>query len=470
MNYPFWEIPILGSGWVIGIIAIFHVMISQFAVGGGLYLPLAERKTQRMTDPYLREEWRKQLVKHSKFFLTVTGIYGTVSGVGIWFAIGLTHPEATSTLIHNFVFGWAIEWVFFLVELATAAVYYYTWGRIDDKLHLKVGWVYAGASVATLIIINGILAFMLTPGDTWLAIAGTGQEASKFWNAFFNPTYWPSLLLRAGVCTSLAGVWALVTSSCIDGNKHPSLKSSLVRWSVRWLVPSFVATPFLMIWYLYMVPASQRSLLTLGIDTIGSGTFSTVTRIALIIIVTSATIVGVAYYLAYRNPEDFNLSHAIAILMLALMATGAGEYSREMLRKPYVIGRWMYSNGVRVPYVSRINQEGYLAHTNWTWNGDSNTVASSYSRGEAIFRGECGSCHTLNGYRPLTQLLAGRDHDNIGSFITMLHDYKADSPYRHFMPPMVGSKQDIDDLTNFLNAKVNPPVANAQHSVLQAQK
>ena len=39
MNYPFWDIPILGSGWVIGIIAIFHVMISQFAVGGGLYLP-----------------------------------------------------------------------------------------------------------------------------------------------------------------------------------------------------------------------------------------------------------------------------------------------------------------------------------------------------------------------------------------------------------------------------------------------
>jgi hypothetical protein len=35
MNYPFWDIPHIGSGWVIGMIAIFHVMISQFAVGGG---------------------------------------------------------------------------------------------------------------------------------------------------------------------------------------------------------------------------------------------------------------------------------------------------------------------------------------------------------------------------------------------------------------------------------------------------
>ncbi|MGD0788940.1 MAG: cytochrome ubiquinol oxidase subunit I [Terracidiphilus sp.] len=483
MNYPFWDIPYLGSGWVIGIIAIFHVMISQFAVGGGLYLPMAERKAQRMADPELRAAWLAQLVSHSKFFLILTGVFGTISGVGIWFAIGLTHPEATSTLIHNFVFGWAMEWVFFLVELSTAAVYYYTWNRIDPKLHLTVGWVYAGASAATLIIINGILAFMLTPGDTWLAVAGTGQEASKFWNAFFNPTYWPSLFLRCGVCISLAGVWALITSSRIDGDKQPALKASLVKWSVKWLVPSFVATPFLMIWYLYMVPASQRALLTLGIDTIGAGTFSTVTRIALIIVVTSATIVGVAYYLAYRNPVEFNLSHAVAVLLLALMATGAGEYSREMLRKPYVIGRWMYSNGVRVPYVSRINQEGYLAHSMWVWSGQqandptmlppvtfySTDPARTYSRGEAIFRGECGSCHTLSGYRPLKSLLAGRDRANIGSFIAMLHEYKPDSPYRRFMPPMVGTKQDVDDLTNYLNAQVNPAAPSSQKGALAAE-
>ena len=466
MNYPFWDIPLLGSGWVIGIIAIFHVMISQFAVGGGLYLPMAERKAMRMGDKQMGAEWLKQLASHSKFFLILTAVFGTVSGVGIWFAIGLTHPEATSTLIHNFVFGWAIEWVFFIVELTTIAVYYYTWGRIDPKLHLKVGWVYAGASVFTLIIINGILSFMLTPGDTWIGVAGTGQEAGKFWNAFFNPTYWPSLFLRTCVSISLAGVWALITASRIDGDKHPALKESKVKWSVQWLVPSFVAMPFLMIWYYMMVPASQQALLTLGIDTINAGTFSAVTRMALVIIVTSATIVGVAYYLAYRNPLEFNLSHALSILLLALIATGAGEYSREMLRKPFVIGRWMYSNGVRVNNVAHLNDTGYLPNSEWIWNGS----ASSYSHGEAIFRGECGSCHTLAGYRSLNALLAGRDRANIANFITMLHEHMADSPYRRFMPPMVGTKQDVDDLADYLNAQVNPPPPAAPKPLLTAHK
>ena len=451
MNYPFWEVPFIGSGWVIGLIAIFHVMISHFAVGGGLYLPLAERKALKEG----RQQWLQVLHGHAKFFLVLTGVFGAVSGVGIWFAIGLTHPEATSTLIHNFVFGWAMEWVFFMVELSCAAVYYYTWDRVPNELHLKVGWLYAGASFFTLAIINGILTFMLAPGDAWLSVAGTGAEASRFWQAFFNPTYWPSLFLRMMVCVSLAGVWALVTTSRIDGDRFPELKTSVVRWSARWLLPSFVLMPFLMGWYLWMVPESQRALLSLGISTIGMGTFSQVTRIALIIIMTSATIVGVAYFLAYRSPRDFTLAHALAVLVLALMATASGEYAREMLRKPYVIGRHMYSNGTRVNSIGKLNEAGYLQSTLWLRQ---NTEVA-WAKGEGMFRGQCGSCHTIDGYRSIRRLLAGRNRAALGNLLTMLHDYKPDSPYRRFMPPLTGTAEEIQALGDYLAARTAPPAA-----------
>lgn len=451
MNYPFWEVPVIGSGWVIGLIAIFHVMISHFAVGGGFYLPLAERKALREG----RQQWLGVLHGHAKFFLVLTGVFGAVSGVGIWFAIGLTHPEATSSLIHNFVFGWAMEWVFFMVELTTAAVYYYTWGRIPDSLHLKVGWVYAGASFCTLFIINGILTFMLTPGPVWLSVAGSGTESSYFWSAFFNPTFWPSLFLRMMVCAALAGVWALVTASRIDGDKEPALKSSVVRWSTRWLLPSFLLMPLLLGWYLWTVPESQRALLTLGISTIGMGTFSQVTRIALVIIMTSATIVGVVYFLAYRSPREFTLSHALAVLLLALVATASGEYSREMLRKPYVIGGHMYSNGTRVKSTASQNSAGYLQRSLWLRQaGD-----PAWSRGEAMFRGQCASCHTLDGYRSLRHLLAGRNRDSLANFLNMLHDYKPDSPYRRFMPPLTGTPDEVRVLGDYLAVRVGAPAA-----------
>lgn len=457
MNYPFWTVPNVGSGWIIGMIAIYHIMISHFAVGGGFYLPLAERKA--LKGGY--SAWCETLRGHSKFFLVLTGVFGAVSGVGIWFSIGLANPEATSTLIHNFVFGWAIEWVFFMVELTTAAVYYYTWGRIDSKLHVKIGWVYAGASLATLLIINGILTFMLTPGDAWLAVAGTGNEASRFWQAFFNPTYWPGLFLRIAVCTSLAGIWALVTTSRIDGTAFPRIKTEMVRWSAKWLIPSFLGMPLLLGWYLWAVPESQRALLTLGMSTIGSGMFTQVTRAALVIVMTSATILGVVYFFAWRSPLDFSFPHALAMLGLALIATASGEYSREMLRKPYVIGRHMYSNGVRVKTVPELNASGYLTHAHWIRTD----VSPEYAKGEAMFRGECMSCHTVDGYRSMRRLLAGRNRAAIGNLLTMLHDYKPDSPYRRFMPPLSGTAEEIRYLGDYLDHLENPTPATTPKAI-----
>ena len=162
---------------------------------------------------------------------------------------------------------------------------------------------------------------------------------------------------------------------------------------------------------------------------------------------------------------DFNLSHAMAVLLLALMATGAGEYTREMLRKPYVIGRWMYSNGVRVPYCQRINHEGYLAHTQL----DLERSCQRFCRGAVQLLAR--RSHLPRRVRllphpqrlsPAPELLDGRDRTNIRQLHRMLHDYKPDSPYRRFMPPMVGTKQDIDDLTNYLNAQVNPPAPGTE--------
>lgn len=79
MNYPFWEVPLLGGGMLIGVVAILHVCMSHFAVGGGLYLALTERKALREKDIVCLAFVRK----HSRFFLLLTVVFGAVSGVGI---------------------------------------------------------------------------------------------------------------------------------------------------------------------------------------------------------------------------------------------------------------------------------------------------------------------------------------------------------------------------------------------------
>ena len=47
-------------------------------------------------------------------------------------------PAATSSLIHNFVWGWAAEWGFFILEVATALLYSPSWDPLRPRTHLPI--------------------------------------------------------------------------------------------------------------------------------------------------------------------------------------------------------------------------------------------------------------------------------------------------------------------------------------------
>ena len=147
MNYPVWDVPI-GYGILMGVIAVLHVFVSHFAIGGGLYLVITERRARQAGDL----EALGFLRRLSKFFVLLTLVFGALSGVGIWFIIGLLNPTATEVLIHQFVWAWAIEWTFFVVEIAAALVYAYGWERLSARDHLRVGWIYFVAAWLSLFV------------------------------------------------------------------------------------------------------------------------------------------------------------------------------------------------------------------------------------------------------------------------------------------------------------------------------
>ena len=200
MNFPVWELG-LGGGVLIAVVSILHVFVSHFAIGGGLWLVLSEMRANRTGDHELLGFVRT----HSRFFLLLTLVFGAISGVGIWVTIALVSPQAVSALIHAYVWGWAMEWVAFFVEIAAALVYYYGWRRLDPRTHVTVGWIYFVAAWMSLFIINGIVTFMLTPGG-WL-------ENREFWTGFFNPTFFPSLVIRTCGAFAIAGIFTLLTAA-----------------------------------------------------------------------------------------------------------------------------------------------------------------------------------------------------------------------------------------------------------------
>ncbi len=436
MNYPVWVVPILGGGWVIGIIAIIHVFISHFAVGGGAFLAVTEQMAYKRQDNRIYD----YLKKHSLFFLLITTVLGVVLGPGIWWSISLVSPNTTELVIQQYTLIWAFEYVVFVCELATFFVYYYTWDRISQRLHLRLAWLYLGISLFTLFTINGMLTFMLTPGK-WLI-------THQWWDGYFNPTYWPSNFLRLVIMFGLAGMYALITSSRL---KDEDLRTHMLKYSARWLLPVFFLGPIIGYWYFLNVPQAAINTIFTGIHSSGVGNFSILARALYLSVILSGTILIFTFVGPYLNPKGFSLKAAILFLVFGLIVTGVSEWTRELLRKPYVVYGYMYSNSLLKSQVQQVNQTGYLNSAHWALATLGNNP-TPLQTGAMVFRFQCMSCHTTKGYRGMDKLIGQRDLNGIKNLLkTLQQTDPSKNPYSGIMPPLVGKPNEIDALAMYLN-------------------
>jgi cytochrome bd-type quinol oxidase subunit 1 len=435
MNYPLWVVPYLGGTSVIAIISIIHVFISHFAVGGGIFLALAEEMAYRRNDERIYDF----LKQHSRFFVLITTVAGAITGVGIWFSVSLVSPDGLASLIQSFTLAWAEEYLFFVAELATAFAYYYTWDRISRKQHLTLARLYMVFSIFTLVIINGILTFMLTPGK-WLL--------NHYWlDGVFNPTYWPSLAIRLLIMMAIAGMYALVTSSRI---KDPKFRMFMVRYCATWLLPVFLLGPLCTLWFLSQIPHAAVTTIFTGIQTSGVGNFSVLARALYLSLVLSGTVLLFAFFGPYLNPKAFTFRIAILFMICGLAVTGTTEWMREMLRKPYVVHGYIYSNGIHKSDIDQISQEGFLNRGKWA-HALAETATSDTQRGELVFRGECMSCHTIRGYRSMQTMLGTRDEEAITNLLQMLQEKDpTKNNYAGIMPPLAANQEEVKSLAKYL--------------------
>lgn len=415
MSYPFWDTS-LSYGLLMAGISILHVFVAHFAIGGGLYLVVSEARARKAGD----QAWLAYLRRLTKFFVLTTLVLGAVTGVGIWFIIGLLNPTATALLIQNFVWLWAIEWTFFAVEIAAAILYYYGWQHMPAREHLILGWIYFGSAWLSLFAINGILTFMLTPGE-WL-------QTGSSWHGFFNPTFWSVLFLRTGIAVMLAGLYGMLVASRLPAD---GLKLRLVRSSAAWGLAGLALMAGSFWWYLRDIP---ESILAVAREHLATPPAS-MHYFYVLTAVLAGTFVVTGFVLGKR----LHVSVAVVLMTVGLGQFAAFEFFRESLRKPYVIYGYMYGNGLEVARIEEHQQEGLLAAMAFRTGDD----------GADLFRHACRTCHTLSGYKPLKPIFDGTDVDFIAAVV------RGAAQLRGKMPPFVGSEEEVRSLAAHIHTQVD---------------
>ncbi len=438
---PMWYVPAIGSATVIAIIATIHVMASHTSVGASILLAYLATKAYRENIPQLYDYIKKYLLT----LLVFSYVSGSISGPGIWFSATVANPRGISALIHNFVWVWAAEWIWFVAEVTLVYILFYTLGRIDQKSWLKLAWIFAIGSWATMYIIVGILSFMLSPGhEKWFT---TGNIL----DAFYNKNYFPHLLMRSAYMFAIAGTIGIVIASLMRKDIPEKVYKDIVRTMSYWGIGGLVFGTMFFGWYFSTLPERSLVMLTGIVPTWYYGLIFSILLILL-----------AHFVLTSIKPTAARAYIALPIYVLIFfMGVYPEEKIRETIRKPYVAGEFVWVNQIiarDVPAkdikseVDIINEKGYLQVNAFVPEGlKTITPENKIMAGKAIAILQCSGCHNVtgaSGLRPFAKKFEGMDSEEV--VYGFLSNYLTPQAHPPYMPYFVGKDEELRALSAYI--------------------
>lgn len=442
MDFPPYFIDELAGGRIIiGIIASIHVLINHpLAVGAYPLLVFMEWRAHKLKRPDLDRIAYK--ITFVVFIVTTT--VGALTGVGIWISTSLFAPFAIGSLLRVFFWGWFIEWLVFITEVILIMWYFLSWKGANTpekkRKHIRVGIALAVMSWVTMAIIVAVLGFMMRPGE-W-------TQTQAFIDAVLNPLYLPQLLFRTAFAfmTGAAFVW-LATFFFTKSRREPGRVWVVERMS-HFVVVSTLATAIFGLWYWQAVPADMQANKAVALLTQQFAQWHDKYQIIL-----GATVISF-FLIGMFGIVSGHLVPRVALLIptvLGIWMLGHFERAREFMRKPWIIGDYMYSNGVLESELAFLQSEGILKHATYVAYREV-TPENQVQAGQDVFMISCSRCHGTHGINGVIEKFADMygpgpwDDDGMFLFMKSMHQS------RTFMPPFPGTDDEARALVAYIQS------------------
>jgi|GEM_PF-796158 len=462
MDFPPYYIDhIAGGRLIIGLIASIHVLINHpLAVGAYPILTWMEWWAHKHNRPDIdRLAYRITAVV---FIVTTT--VGALTGVGIWVSTSVFAPFGIGSLLRVFFWGWFAEWLVFISEVCLIMWWFLSWKKAQTpeqkKKHIRIGIALSVMSWFTMALIVAVLGFMMKPGD-W-------SQTRAFIDAMVNPLYLPQLGFRTffALMTGAVFVWFC---SFFYTKGQTQMRQWLVYRLSHFTLVGMLLTLIFGLWYWQNVPDAMKansSVAVLTQEFMGwYDKFSVLLGWTLI----SFLVIAVA------GLSFANMIPRWALLIPSFMGIwllGHFERAREFMRKPWVIGDYMYSNGVRKDELAFLQSEGILKHATYVAHREV-TLENKIEAGKDVFMIACSRCHSttgMNGVLEKFAIMYGADKPwddgAMTSFMANMHQT------RTFMPPFPGNTSEAEALVAYLQdlRKHREPLEGAQTAGIRLAK
>lgn len=178
-----------GAKFAIGFLGIFHTAVASLAIGFAFVVTVLQ------IIGYRRQDNRYDLLaKRVQLWHVCIYNIGTINAIGLVFALSGLYPQFWSQIFTQFFWTLICEELLFFMLATTLTLHYFFWDTMwgHKKLHIFMGALLTPMFFLQFYIINGMGAYMLTPGfgegqvSLW-----SGTVGLLGWDklAFYNPSF-----------------------------------------------------------------------------------------------------------------------------------------------------------------------------------------------------------------------------------------------------------------------------------------
>jgi len=211
---PFLQFP-GGSKFAIGFLGIFHTAVGSLAIGFAFTVTILQ------IIGYVRKDNRYDLLaKRVQLWHVCIYNIGTINAIGLVFALSGLFPQFWSQIFVQFFWTMIAEELLFFMLATTLTLHYFFWDTMwgHKRLHIFMGALLTPMFFLQFFIINGMGAYMLTPGFAEGQVSQwSGTAGILGWDklAFYNPSFLMLTLHRtaanfayaAFIVAAVCGVW-----------------------------------------------------------------------------------------------------------------------------------------------------------------------------------------------------------------------------------------------------------------------
>lgn len=446
MDFPMFHLDWLNNRMLIAIIAIVHVMINHgLAVGFMPFITWLEQRGVKKSGPDEITDfaWDDQVYKMMKVAFIITTTIGAMTGVGIWFSVALVSPSSIGSLIRVFYWAWFAEWLVFVTEVILIMIYFLTWKSSNTSLrakllHIRFGWFLSLFSWITMAIIVSILSFMMDPGN-W-------NTHKSLLNGFTNPIYLPQLLFRTPTAMLVAGSFGMLLIT-IFFKKGTAIRQKAIQYASKWIILWAPISLVGAIIYYNAIPEAMTANMSTAVGTMDFNKYYDLMKYFIIFGIASSLIMAI---IGLFKAKWIKVHVVLFPVLMAFGYLGFFERVREFVRKPYVIGGYMYSNLLLEEDYPVYQQFGLLKNATYTTVTEI-TPENTVEAGRNVFMLACSRCHTAQGVNGVVDVFErmygiGKplDINSMAGYIPNMHNG------RTYMPPFPGTKEESQVLAAYI--------------------